>query len=100
MPGTQDRVVSRRGRGRVATGDTRIVTFFFFQAEDGIRDWSVTGVQMCALPISTILTGFTLPESNVHSPNEKMLVEYFDSGVAAARELYTGFAALPTDESG
>src|SRR5438046_3249712 len=27
--------------------------FFFFQAEDGIRDWSVTGVQTCALPIST-----------------------------------------------
>src|SRR5438093_4111731 len=26
--------------------------FFFFQAEDGIRDWSVTGVQTCALPIS------------------------------------------------
>src|SRR5215213_8644108 len=23
----------------------------FFQAEDGIRDWSVTGVQTCALPI-------------------------------------------------
>src|SRR5262249_59694554 len=27
------------------------VYFFFFQAEDGIRDWSVTGVQTCALPI-------------------------------------------------
>src|SRR5438046_4335332 len=27
--------------------------FFFFQAEDGIRDWSVTGVQTCALPISS-----------------------------------------------
>src|SRR5437763_9779372 len=27
--------------------------FFFFQAEDGIRDTSVTGVQTCALPIST-----------------------------------------------
>src|SRR5438093_2577830 len=27
--------------------------FFFFQAEDGIRDWSVTGVQTCALPICT-----------------------------------------------
>src|SRR3989454_5466269 len=26
--------------------------FFFFQAEDGIRDYKVTGVQMCALPIS------------------------------------------------
>ena len=25
--------------------------FFFFQAEDGIRDISVTGVQTCALPI-------------------------------------------------
>src|SRR5258706_8782599 len=29
-----------------------LVFFFFFQAEDGIRDWSVTGVQTCALPIS------------------------------------------------
>src|SRR2546430_4296100 len=26
-------------------------TFFFFQAEDGIRDLTVTGVQTCALPI-------------------------------------------------
>src|SRR5207248_7708571 len=29
-----------------------IVVFFFFQAEDGIRDRTVTGVQTCALPIS------------------------------------------------
>src|SRR6185369_8688180 len=28
-----------------------LVFFFFFQAEDGIRDSSVTGVQTCALPI-------------------------------------------------
>src|SRR5262249_59683530 len=28
--------------------------FFFFQAEDGIRYWSVTGVQTCALPISLV----------------------------------------------
>src|SRR5437016_14284700 len=27
---------------------------FFFQAEDGIRGWSVTGVQTCALPISRV----------------------------------------------
>src|SRR5256886_7647932 len=27
--------------------------FFFFQAEDGIRDLTVTGVQTCALPILT-----------------------------------------------
>src|SRR5947208_10300116 len=30
--------------------------FFFFQAEDGIRDDLVTGVQTCALPISTTRT--------------------------------------------
>src|SRR2546426_10226791 len=28
---------------------------FFFQAEDGIRDYKVTGVQTCALPISVAL---------------------------------------------
>src|SRR2546430_3939384 len=30
----------------------KIFLFFFFQAEDGIRDLTVTGVQTCALPIS------------------------------------------------
>src|SRR2546430_9922260 len=30
-----------------------ILVFFFFQAEDGIRDLTVTGVQTCALPISS-----------------------------------------------
>src|SRR5690606_40809352 len=29
-------------------------TFFFFQAEDGIRDFHVTGVQTCALPIFAV----------------------------------------------
>src|SRR5690348_18123226 len=33
--------------------------FFFFQAEDGIRDGRVTGVQTCALPISSKAYGFT-----------------------------------------
>src|SRR5260370_20392258 len=31
--------------------------YFFFQAEDGIRDSSVTGVQTCALPISVEIFG-------------------------------------------
>src|SRR2546430_10536390 len=31
---------------------TDVKWFFFFQAEDGIRDLTVTGVQTCALPIS------------------------------------------------
>src|SRR5256885_15685045 len=30
---------------------------FFFQAEDGIRDYKVTGVQKCALPISRLSAG-------------------------------------------
>src|SRR3989454_12508033 len=34
--------------------------FFFFQAEDGIRDYKVTGVQTCALPISFIVM-FAVP---------------------------------------
>src|SRR2546421_6709324 len=33
------------------------VSFFFFQAEDGIRDLIVTGVQTCALPISGRVAG-------------------------------------------
>ena len=45
--------------------------------------------------ISTILTGFGLPESNVHSPNEKFLVRYFEQGVDTAAVLYTALAALP-----
>src|SRR5262249_20507047 len=40
------------------------LVFFFFQAEDGIRDWSVTGVQTCALPI------FTGPAAEQHQPAE------------------------------
>src|SRR3712207_7610633 len=34
-----------------------ICVFFFFQAEDGIRDIGVTGVQTCALPISLLADG-------------------------------------------
>src|SRR2546422_7156463 len=36
----------------VSTRSFAPVMFFFFQAEDGIRDVAVTGVQTCALPIS------------------------------------------------
>src|SRR5256885_6865872 len=38
----------------IAGGTAGMLTvgcFFFFQAEDGIRDYKVTGVQTCALPI-------------------------------------------------
>src|SRR5260370_12684824 len=35
-----------------------VLHFFFFQAEDGIRDSSVTGVQTCALPICLLASLF------------------------------------------
>ena len=38
--------------------------------------------------VPTILTGFALPESNVHSPNERMLTEFFPRGVETMKELY------------
>jgi len=44
--------------------------------------------------IPTILTGIALPESNIHSPNERVLLEYLPLGVEVARELYTRLAAL------
>ena len=36
--------------------DLTSTKWFFYQAEDGIRDTSVTGVQTCALPISWIVS--------------------------------------------
>jgi acetylornithine deacetylase/succinyl-diaminopimelate desuccinylase-like protein len=44
--------------------------------------------------IPTVVTGFALPESNVHSPNERLLVEYVPLGVDAARELFSAWSAL------
>src|SRR2546430_12844049 len=41
------------------------VSFFFFQAEDGIRDLTVTGVQTCALPISRGAALAYCPSSNM-----------------------------------
>jgi acetylornithine deacetylase/succinyl-diaminopimelate desuccinylase-like protein len=44
---------------------------------------------------ATILTGFGLPESNVHSPNERFLVRYFEQGIDTAAALFTKLAELP-----
>src|SRR5207248_3510697 len=42
---------------------------FFFQAEDGIRDRTVTGVQTCALPISALPLYFLDPPLSVFFPH-------------------------------
>lgn len=44
--------------------------------------------------VPTILTGFDLPEGNIHSPNERFRVEHIALGVEAAKELYTSLAKL------
>ncbi len=49
---------------------------------------------LSARGIPTIITGFSLPDANIHSPNERMLTEYFPLGIAAARALFAEFAAL------
>src|SRR5260370_8328600 len=51
---------------------------FFFQAEDGIRDSSVTGVQTCALPISDAAA--------CGEPARRILVEEFVPGPETALE--------------
>src|SRR4051795_13056106 len=43
---------ARRALGCAGADGAALLSSFFFQAEDGIRDESVTGVQTCALPIS------------------------------------------------
>src|SRR5437764_2584752 len=51
-----------------------LVFFFFFQAEDGIRDTSVTGVQTCALPIFTVPVGKPAPGATAVSLAVKIRV--------------------------
>src|SRR3989475_1439584 len=54
--------------------------FFFFQAEDGIRDLTVTGVQTCALPIYVAARGFFIERGAEFAPIEKPLLELGDVG--------------------
>src|SRR2546430_12018611 len=46
--------------------------FFFFQAEDGIRDLTVTGVQTCALPISFPRPAAVWPPCRVPTRRERL----------------------------
>src|SRR2546430_10352945 len=67
---------------------------FFFQAEDGIRDLTVTGVQTCALPIS--LFGVFFNQGEVCSAGSRILVEqsiykrFLDAMVEKARTIRLG----------
>jgi acetylornithine deacetylase/succinyl-diaminopimelate desuccinylase-like protein len=50
--------------------------------------------------IPAILTGFAVPESNIHAPNERLLIQYIEQGVDAAAAVFVALAALRTSGSG
>src|SRR5690625_6444554 len=86
------------------------VWFLFFQAEDGIRDGHVTGVQTCALPIfGAVVLGNIIPRSIRVSEAPgfgKTVIEYDPSSpgghayVAAARELHERGDYVPHETTG
>ncbi|HEY4346630.1 MAG TPA: M20/M25/M40 family metallo-hydrolase [Gaiellaceae bacterium] len=49
---------------------------------------------LSARGIPAIVTGFGLPDSNIHSPNERLLAEYVPLGIATSRELFRSLASL------
>jgi acetylornithine deacetylase/succinyl-diaminopimelate desuccinylase-like protein len=54
---------------------------------------------LSARGIPTILTGFDLPEGNIHAPNERLLLDHFPLGIAAARETFLALGELGHGES-
>jgi acetylornithine deacetylase/succinyl-diaminopimelate desuccinylase-like protein len=72
-----------------------------FERAIGVRPRLVrTGGSLPLLPalsrrgIPAVLTGFDLPEGNIHAPNERLLVENIELGLRAARELFLAYAGL------
>src|SRR3712207_7516057 len=53
-----------------------LVFYFFFQAEDGIRDIGVTGVQTCALPIFAAHVGSRLHVCHVSTAGSVELIRW------------------------
>src|SRR5690554_7767623 len=64
-----------------------ICFIFFFQAEDGIRDADVTGVQTCALPISKMEQAGYLPVATFILP-EECWTDHFYAPQVAVQEMY------------
>src|SRR2546430_7850820 len=68
------------------------VFFFFFQAEDGIRDLTVTGVQTCALPISGS------PPASVNVPAATSSSTSRKSHAAKRLSSSNDFSSVPSSE--
>src|SRR5919201_2710999 len=89
--------------------------FFFFQAEDGIRDYKVTGVQTCALPIWSVntaiapgtvpgktyrysTTGYLLLGLVIEKASGRDYYAYMDDEVFARAGIAAGFLENTDDE--
>src|SRR5690606_40922494 len=76
-------------------------SFFFFQAEDGIRDFHVTGVQTCALPIWCLMPGgdhlVTVYKTRSGWVAEADPDAVFDVGYAQERYTVPGEYGTPED---
>lgn len=48
------------------------------------------------LGLPGVITGFAVPDSNMHAPNERMRLTDLGDGLAAAHQMFLAFAALPT----
>src|SRR5690606_31944201 len=59
--------------------------FFFFQAEDGIRDFHVTGVQTCALPISGLRDELRALDPNLPLDDVQLVDDILADSVAQPR---------------
>src|SRR3712207_7712658 len=66
--------------------ECRSVVFFFFQAEDGIRDIGVTGVQTCALPIYALVRHLDV-EDRVAGLRRAEVLDLDEAGVLLLEQL-------------
>src|SRR5438046_10273694 len=78
------------------------IKFFFFQAEDGIRDWSVTGVQTCALPIYAVGGGRSTSTDDMPKASDAQLEadRIAALGVMLHQLLHAAARALGDDDEG
>jgi acetylornithine deacetylase/succinyl-diaminopimelate desuccinylase-like protein len=72
-----------------------------FERATGVRPALIrTGGTLPIVPalaergIPTVITGFSLPDANIHSPNERLPVDHIPLGIAAAKALFEEFASL------
>src|SRR5256885_8004304 len=76
--------------------------FFFFQAEDGIRDYKVTGVQTCALPIYDVSPSAQFVEGNGFRAERFSRMRISRSGILVAElaaSLLKRFSHSQTDHT-